>query len=48
MDVDTRELYDPWWKRVGWLLLLWLLGVGALAVVAFALKVLMRFAGFTN
>jgi len=46
--IDPRELYDPWWKRIGWLLLIWLLSVGALGVVAFALKLLMHFAGLKN
>ena len=45
---DEREPYGPWWRRVGWLLLLWLIGVGALGVVAIVLKVLMRLAGLTT
>ena len=43
-----RQPYGPWWKRLGWLLLLWLLGVGALAVVAVALRQVMRLAGLTS
>ena len=37
-----------WLKRVGWLLLLWLLGVCVLGVVAFGLKLAMRLAGFSG
>lgn len=40
--------YRSWWKRLGWLVLLWLLGVGALGAVALALKLLMRVAGLTS
>ena len=46
--VDPHQLYNPWWKRIGWLLLIWLLSVGALGGVALALKLLMHFAGLTN
>lgn len=46
--VDPSDIYSPWWKRIGWLLLIWLLGVGALTIVAFALKLVMRLAGLTN
>jgi len=38
----------PWWKRVGWLLLIWLLSVGTLGLVAAVLKVIMRMAGLTT
>jgi hypothetical protein len=34
-----------WPRRVGWLVLIWLLSVGALALVAGALKLLMTLAG---
>ena len=48
VNVDHRQPYGPWWRRVGWLLLLWLLGVGALGVVAVVLKQVMRLAGLTS
>lgn len=35
-----------WGRRVAWLIAIWLLSVGALALVAFALKGIMRLAGF--
>ena len=38
---------SPWWKRVGWLLAIWTLSVAALALVAAALRLLMRLAGLT-
>ena len=48
VNADDRQPYGPWWKRVGWLLLLWLLGVVALGVVAVVLRQLMRIAGLTS
>ena len=44
---DSRP-YGPWRKRIGWLLLLWLLGVGVLGGVAVVLKLVMYFAGLTR
>jgi hypothetical protein len=38
----------PWWKKLGWLVLIWCLSVAALAVVALFFKLLMRAAGMTN
>jgi hypothetical protein len=37
-----------WMKRIGWLVLLWASSVAALAVVAAALKLVMRAAGLTT
>ena len=48
VGTDDREPYGPWWKRVGWLLLLWLLGVGVLGVVAVVLKLAMHLAGLAS
>ena len=45
---DSCGAYGPWWKRVAWLVVIWLLGVGALGLMAFALKLLMHFAGLTR
>lgn len=36
-----------WWRRLGWLVLIWAASVAALAVVASALKRLMAAAGLT-
>lgn len=36
-----------WLKRVGWLALIWVAGVAALALVAGLLRVLMGMAGMT-
>ena len=44
---DDRELHTPWCERIGWLLLIWLLGVGALGAVALALILVMRLVGLT-
>lgn len=35
-------------RRLGWLALYWLAGVGALGAVAMALRAVMRFAGMTT
>lgn len=37
-----------WLRRLGWLLLLWLGGVAALGLVAFALRLLMHAAGMRS
>ncbi|MGV8940107.1 MAG: DUF2474 domain-containing protein [Lysobacter sp.] len=37
-----------WWKRIGWLVLIWLASVASLTVVAYGLKLLMRSAGMTG
>ena len=46
--MEHVEAGGRWWKRIGWLLFLWLLGVGALGVVSLLLKLAMRFAGFSG
>lgn len=38
---------DSWWKRVGWLFLIWMLAVAALAMVAYLLRLFMNAAGLT-
>ena len=48
VSVAEHEGEHPWRKRVGWLLLLWLLGVTALGLVALLLKFVMRLAGLTT
>jgi len=35
----------PWWQRLGWLALIWLLSVLALGLVAWLLRLLMGAAG---
>jgi Protein of unknown function (DUF2474) len=44
-DVDMER--PSWPRRVGWLLLIWLLSVLALAVVAGAIRIIMTAAGLT-
>jgi len=36
---------QSWWRRVGWLLLLWAGGVASVSVIAMLLKLAMRVAG---
>jgi hypothetical protein len=45
---DGRAAHGPWWKRLAWLVFIWLLGVSALGLVAFALKLVMHFAGLSG
>lgn len=37
-----------WAKRIGWLVLIWIVSVGALAIVAMVFKWLMNSAGLTG
>jgi len=34
-----------WWRRLGWLLLLWAAGVACVSAIAMLLKLAMRLAG---
>ena len=49
MKAITREKSAAgpglWLKRLGWLLLFWVLGVAALGLVALSLKTVMRMVG---
>lgn len=38
---------SPLWKRLGWLMLIWIASVSALALVAFGLRWFMQLAGLT-
>ena len=35
----------PWWKKLAWLILLWVAGVAALGLVAWLVRWLMQAAG---
>jgi len=37
-----------WWRRIGWLLLIWSASVAALALVAAMLKLVMRAVGMAS
>lgn len=41
---DTR----PWWKKLGWLVVIWAASVATLAVVAWLIRVVMTSAGMTT
>lgn len=48
---DARPAGDAgpaprWGRRIAWLLGIWILSVGAMALLAFAIKGIMRLAGF--
>lgn len=38
----------PWMTRLGWLVLFWVGGVATLALVAYLLRVVMNWAGFSS
>lgn len=42
---DNTVIRQPWWKRIGWLAMIWLGSVLALFVVATAFRMLMMAAG---
>ncbi len=39
---------SPWWKRLGWLIVIWSASVTALALAAWLMRLLMRGAGMSN
>ena len=41
-----RDEAPHWGRRIAWLIAIWILSVGALTLVAFAIKGIMRLAGF--
>jgi hypothetical protein len=45
--IDSREP-APWYKRLGWLVLIWLGSVAGLGVVAGGLRLLMHAAGMSS
>lgn len=47
VEADERRFSGLWPKRIGWLLLIWSLGVVALGAIAIGLKFVMRLAGLT-
>jgi hypothetical protein len=46
--MDRRQQNDRWWKRLGWLVLIWAASVAALGVVAMLIRLLMRAAGLSS
>jgi hypothetical protein len=49
MKTSGRDEETPrWGRRIVWLLAIWTLSVGAMALVALALKGVMRLAGLTT
>lgn len=47
-NTPRRRAGTGWAKRLGWLAGLWAAGVLALALVAFALRLVMRWAGLST
>jgi len=48
MTAPEAYRHSPWWKKLGWLVLIWAASVAALAVVAGLLRLLMNAAGLTE
>ncbi len=49
MRTSGRGEESPRWsRRIGWLLAIWTLSVGAMALIALALKGVMRLAGLST
>ncbi|HET7160152.1 MAG TPA: DUF2474 domain-containing protein [Burkholderiales bacterium] len=48
MSANDDAPHASWWKRIGWLLLIWTLSVAALGAVAFMLEWMMRAAGLAS
>jgi hypothetical protein len=38
----------PWWKKLGWLVLIWSASIAALGLFAALMKLFMRAAGMSN
>ncbi len=45
---DEKVIRQPWWKRVGWLAIIWLGSVLALFAVASVFRLLMAAAGMRS
>lgn len=39
---------QPWWKKLGWLILLWAASVSTLGLVAYGIRLFMKTAGLTT
>lgn len=44
----SRPWLRLWSKRIGWLAAIWVISIAALAVLAYALRLLMNLAGMTS
>lgn len=45
---DQINTPRPWWKRLGWLVLIWFLSVAALGIVAALMKLIMSSVGLSS
>lgn len=45
---NRSERRGLWWKRLGWLLVIWSVSVTVLALAAWLMRLLMRGAGLSN
>lgn len=45
MEQDQR---NPWWKKLSWLIFIWVASMAALGVGAYGMRLFMRAAGLTT
>lgn len=48
INTHDEAPHASWWKRIGWLVTIWVLSVAALGVVALLLKWMMRAVGLAS
>lgn len=46
--MKAPEKPRPWWKKLGWLVLIWSASVASLGLFAWLMKLFMRAAGMSN
>lgn len=42
------DQHNPWWKKLGWLILIWAASVATLGLVAYGMRLFMKAAGLTT
>lgn len=45
---SPTEQRRPWWKKLGWLVLIWAASVAALGLVSYLLRLFMNAAGLST
>ncbi len=45
--MEEQAAPREWWKRLGWLVLIWAASVAALGVVAYGIRLIMNAVGLT-
>lgn len=47
VEMDDKPVETSWLKRIGWLILIWILSVLALVVAAYMMRLFMRLIGLS-